>query len=136
MRRMVALAVLCLLAMLCLTQCQLVTDKLTGPDRGREESANRCFRDCTEQYSDSLEAEEELHESNLEKCRGHNGHGDRDRNTGGNVAMGGDRDRHHDRDPVCIVLEQARHEAAVDRIKEGRKQCIAGCHHQGGGTGR
>jgi len=140
MRRMGALVVLCLLATLSLTQCKLVADKLTGLNRGREASANRCFRECAEQYGDSLDAEQELHERNLEKCRGRNGHQDRDRNTGGNVAMDGgrdgDRDRHHDRDPACIVIERARHEAAVERIKEGRKQCMAGCHHQGGGTGR
>ena len=136
-RRMGALAAVCLLAILC-TQCQLVTDKLTGPDRGRQESSSRCFRDCAEQYGDSLEAENELHERNLEKCRDRDGDRDRDRN----IAMGSDggrdrdRERHHDRDPACIAIEKARHEAAVERIREGRKQCQADCHHQGGGSGR
>jgi hypothetical protein len=137
-----ALVVLCLLAILGLTQCKVVTDKLTAPDRGRETSANRCIKACNEQYADSLEAEEELHEKNLKKCKGRGGDDDRDRNTGGTVAMdgAGDGDRHRDRrpdrDPACVALEQARHEAAVARIEAGRSQCIASCHHQGGGTGR
>jgi hypothetical protein len=136
----IVLAASCLLAMLGLTQCKMVPDTVVGPNRGRSGPAGTCFRDCADQYSDSLKAEGKLHKDNLKDCKRGGGGGDRDdddnRIDGGfNGRHGRGRgDNHRDRD--CINEENDRHEAAVERILEGLRQCQAGCHHQGGGTGR
>ena len=136
----IVLAASCLIAILGLSQCKMVPDTVVGPNRGRSGPPGSCFRQCADQYQDSLRAEQELHKDNIKDCkRGGGGDGDRgdDSNYDGTAKQGrgnGRGDHHRDRD--CIREENARHEAAVERINEGRRQCQAGCHHQGGGTGR
>ena len=143
-RRGVAIGLLALglVAMLGLTQCKMVPDTVVGPDRGRSGSAGSCFNQCAQQYKDSLKAENELHKDNLKECkRRGGGGGDDDRNDDdatfgdGSLRQGNRRGDHH-RDRDCINEENARHQAAIERILEGKRQCQANCHHQGGGTGR
>ena len=140
---LIALAVLSLMALLGLSRCQYGPDRVTGIDRGGQTPASRCVRECTERFEDSLEAENKLHKKNLRKCRGR----DDDDDGADVIQAGGDdpsnsvgglrgRRERHGRDRECFELERARHEAAIQRIKEGLRQCIGGCHHQGGGTGR
>lgn len=38
-------------------------------------------------------------------------------------------------DSACVRAEALRHCAELKRIEEERKQCIANCHNQGGGSG-
>ena len=137
------LAALCLIAMFTITRCKYGPDKVSGVDLQSNRSAtSSCMHDCEEQFEDSLKAENKLHKKNLRKCKGGHGDGDGDDDdlkTGGGPGLsgvtGGDRDRRR-ADSACIAEELARHKAAVARIKEGERQCIASCHHQGGGSGR
>jgi hypothetical protein len=138
----IVLAASCLLAMLALTQCKMVPDTVVGPNHGRGSGAGSCFQQCAEQYRDSLKAENELHKDNLRACKGRGGGGDDDRDDDddqtygdGSLRQGNRRGDHH-RDRDCINAENARHQAAIERIAEGRRQCQANCHHQGGGSGR
>ena len=112
-RRGSALAVLGVVlaaaAMLSLSQCRSVDERLTGVamDKGHPD---KCFQECNKDFDKGMKEEDKLHDKNVKACR---------------------------RDPVCLALEQARHDAAVDQLKVGLRQCEQGCHHQGrGGGGR
>jgi len=109
-RRSAALAALVALsavALVGLNQCIPVSDSVTGISQGQA-SAGSCISGCAHQYNDSLGVESDLHVGNVHACAG---------------------------DTICLALEEARHEAAVDRILNGRTQCMDGCHHQGAGNG-
>ncbi len=134
---LLALAVVCVLAVIGISQCKYGPDKVTGVNRGKQSNpASNCIRQCTDQYGDSLEAENKLHKNNLKAC----GAGDDDDDDGAVLmnpaASNGGGDDEGQGDPACIAAEKARHKAALDRIKAGQKACIDGCHHQGGGSGR
>jgi hypothetical protein len=110
MRRIAALlglAALSAVALVGLTRCNYVSDRVTAPRA--EQAAQNCISGCAHQYNDSLRVESDLHVANVHACAD---------------------------DPVCLALEDARHDAAVDRIQEGRKACMENCHHQGGGNSR
>jgi hypothetical protein len=110
MRRIVALlslAALSAVALVGLTRCNYVSDRVTAPRA--EQAAQNCISDCAHQYNDSLRVESDLHVANVHACAG---------------------------DSVCLALEDARHEAAVERIQHGRQACMDNCHHQGGGNSR
>ena len=91
-----------------LTQCNRVTDGLTGTRVAEPEESSNCVKVCARAFRDSARVEDALHESNEDAC--------------------GD-------NRTCERLEEARHEAAERRIKRGRKDCQNHCHHQGGGHG-
>lgn len=137
----IGLVASCLVAMLGLTQCKMVPDTVVGPNRGRSGNAGSCLNQCADQYKDAIKAEEKLHKDNLKECKRRGGGGGDDRNDDdrtlgdGSLRQGNRRGDHH-RDRDCINQENARHEAALERIEEERRQCQANCHHQGGGTGR
>ena len=146
-----ALLVVCVLAMVSLSQCVNVADNLTGVRRGEVDyhggGASSCFRDCQERYKAAVEAEEELHEQNLEEChnsadvadilkgRDHDKKDKKDKNGNGNGH--GDGNGHgHGKDRECIQQEKERHREALEQIRQDRRDCQASCHHQGGGSGR
>jgi len=92
-----------------LSQCRAVQDNLTGVSAGLARSGpGNCISQCAKAYADSNRVETELHVENVHACGG---------------------------DPVCEALELARHEAAVQRIVEGRKACMDDCRYQSGGFG-
>lgn len=146
----IALAALSAVTMVGLSQCINVKDNITGVERGavdfRGGGASDCFRECRDRYADSLEAENELHEENMDDCRDAaapaDGWADRGNDSGNGNGGGNDhgrgkgrgKDKHKDRD--CLARERERHQDALDRIRDGRRACQAACHHQGGGSGR
>ncbi len=92
-----------------LSQCKAVQDNLTGVSAGLAKAGpGGCISKCARDYADSNRVEIELHVANVQGCDG---------------------------DPVCEALEEARHEAAVDRIVAGRENCFNECRYQSGGTG-
>lgn len=92
-----------------LSQCRAVQDNLTGVSAGLARGGpGSCISQCANAYADSNRAESEIHVQNVQACGG---------------------------DPVCEALEEARHEAAVYRISEGRKACMDECRYQSGGFG-
>jgi hypothetical protein len=110
-QRMVMRAVLLLAlaaATVALTQCQMVTDKLTGVQASVFKRKNDCIKDCA---SDRKEAERK--EKKLNK--------DLERACGGNAA--------------CLSEEKARHDAALAAIDAAYRDCINRCHSQGGDDG-
>jgi len=97
---------------LMLSQCRMIGDNVTGPADGLSASASNrtasCIASCSRAYADSNRVESQLHTDNMQACGS---------------------------DVVCKAAEDARHDAAVIRIDEGRVACQNACHHQGGGTG-
>jgi hypothetical protein len=108
----IALAILCAVALLGLAHCTMTADKVTGVATEMNKSQpNRgsCVSDCAHAANDARKAEKDLHKENLDDCNGNQ---------------------------ACINAENARHDAAEDRIEDDRKHCMDNCHHQGGGHGR
>lgn len=93
-----------------LTQCVQVTDPISGATVATfaKEKTGKCFEQCAKKFSRALEAEEDLYKANKKACN------------------------HSD---VCLALERARHDQAVDQIKADFKSCRQNCHHQGHGDG-
>jgi len=87
--------------------CRSVTDNVLTSRRGAEETAN-CISACAHAANEQIRAESDLHVSHVHACDG---------------------------DSVCLAQEDARHQAAVNTIQDGRKACQDGCRHQGGGSG-
>ena len=112
----IVLAILCGVAVVALSQCKMTADKVTGVEvtttenhsEKARENRGECVSKCAHRAKDALDDEKELHEDNVEDCKGR---------------------------PACLDAENARHQAAVDKIQDDRKHCIDGCHHQGGGHG-
>lgn len=91
------------------SQCRMVTDSVTGPRGGAGlASGASCIQACADAAKAAMDAEQAIHQTNQKAC--------------GN-------------DSACKNAEAARHQAAVAAITEQRRQCQAGCHHQGGGQG-
>jgi hypothetical protein len=114
----IVLAVLCVVSLVALTQCTMTADKVTGVDVGsgltdseksKPKTTGNCVSECAHSANDLMKAEQDLHKANNQAC--------------GN-------------DPTCKANENARHDAAVAAIQEGRQHCMDDCHHQGGGHAR
>ena len=93
---------------LALSQCRQVGDSLTGVRLTRGNNNAQCIAECSRAYNDSIRVESSLHNQNVHA-------------RGGNAQ--------------CLAQEEARHQAAVERIQAGRRACYDDCHHQGGGSG-
>jgi hypothetical protein len=92
-----------------LTQCRMVGDRLTGVEvdsfRGRP---TECSKACRRALEDALEEEYRLYFANLRACN---------------------------RNKECLKAEFERHLRRLAEIWKEYEDCLAGCHHQGGGTG-
>lgn len=109
----IALLVVAAAAMtLLLSQCRMVSDAIVAPGGvgtlAQQPKPKDCMRDCQDAFKAAQDAEQALHKTNVNACND---------------------------DPVCLANEEARHEAAMAQISVDRKNCLDGCHHQGGGTG-
>lgn len=101
------LAALLVLALFTLSRCRLVNDRLTGIDLAlSRKAAVNCIVECQQAANQEIRTESVLHVSRVKAC-------------------GGDAD--------CLGAEQLRHQGAVHDIQARRKECVGGCHHQGGG---
>ena len=108
LRNAILIVTLSILGGLLLTQCRSVTDSVFGRSATAAKAEN-CMNDCAKAGVAATQAENALHQANVQAC-------------GGNI--------------TCLQAEEARHEAAKAAITEARKRCQAGCHDQGGGKGR
>lgn len=101
-----------LAATLSLSQCRMVEDNITGPKSeilaSSSERSRNCFDRCKRTYARRLADEIVRHRRELRMCRA---------------------------DRKCISAENARYGAALLALAEEKRQCLANCHHQGGGTG-
>lgn len=92
-----------------LTQCVQVTDPITGSTAAQfANSTSNCLTSCANTYTAGVMAQTTLHNSNVLTCKG---------------------------DPVCLALENARFQQAMNQLMTAFTNCRNGCHHQGGGTG-
>ena len=91
-----------------LTHCRMVADRLTGVEVSPFKRSKACLEKCEGQFQDQQEAEKRLHKLIVKSC---------------------------DEDPICLKQEAKRHEDAMKAITQARRDCVAGCHHQGGGHG-
>ncbi len=140
--RLLSLAAFILLAT-SITQCRMVTDRLVRVE-AQDLSAGSCIKACARAAKEAIEDENELHKDRLEAC------GDGDEDDGSDDIRGAgtfrrdkpddkgkpdkrDKKNKHD---ACVAAEAARHKAALKAIEDRRQDCMNGCHHQGGGTGR
>lgn len=92
---------------LALTQCRMVGDQLTGVRVDSFKRKSDCVKDCKDAYKDARKAENTVHASNMNACRG---------------------------DSACQAAEAARHGAALQAIEAAYADCLYDCHLQGGGT--
>lgn len=128
------------------------------------EGPNACIRACVAAANEAREDENERHREALRDCPGGRGGDDDDdddltgadpfkrkgENNGKNDKDKKDKNDKNDRDKkdrpdhgggderrnnACIEAENERHKAALKAIEEQRRDCINGCHHQGGGVG-
>jgi hypothetical protein len=97
-------------AVLGLTQCRLVADRITGVDaqllHGR--SARTCLRDCERERRSEIREEERRHRARIRQCR---------------------------TDISCLEDENERHQNQLADIEREYQECLEDCHHQGGGSG-
>lgn len=94
---------------LTLTQCRMVGDRLTGVEVApRHNEPSECVKACRKALADALEAEYRLHVANLRACN---------------------------RNRACIKAEFEAHLRRLEQIAKDYKNCVGGCHSQGGGTG-
>ena len=107
-RNTVLVLTLSVMGGLLLTQCRSVTDNVFGRSTSAAKAEN-CMNDCAKAAVAATQAENDLHQANIQACNG---------------------------DPTCIANENARHDAAKNAINDARKACQASCHDQGGGQGR
>jgi hypothetical protein len=107
-RNAILVVTLSILGGLLLTQCRSVTDNVFGRNTAAAKAEN-CMNDCAKAGVTATQAENVLHQANVQACNG---------------------------DLACLASEEARHDAAKNAIDDARKRCQAGCHDQGGGQGR
>jgi len=107
-RNIILVLTLSILGGLLLTQCRSVTDNVFGRNTSST-AAQNCMNDCAKAGVAATQAENDLHQANVQACNG---------------------------DPTCLAAEDARHDAAKSAIDDARKRCQANCHSQGGGQGR
>lgn len=107
---LILLAVVVIATGFAVSQCRMVSDRLTGLDvSALKASPENCIARCAVAYADSNRAESQLHVAEVRACAD---------------------------DSLCLALEEMRHEAAVARIQAGRQACKDDCYHEGAGGGR
>ena len=95
-----------------LSQCTQVSEHMTGVGFGGTNPA-QCVKQCNDQASQEVQAEQDLHQANIDQCQA--------------LPEGPDRD-------TCLSTEEQRHEAAMDAINGRKTDCINSCHRQGSGS--
>ena len=96
-------------ALLGLTQCRMIGDRLTGVDASLlRRSPVDCIQAC-EQFRDiAVFQESQFHRAKIRACR---------------------------MDVECLEDENQRHTNRLADIETEYQACLTGCHHQGGGSG-
>ena len=91
--------------------CTLVNDSLTGVGLEKA-SPSACIKSCVNDSDAQLKAEIDRHQAAIRACQSapSSDHG------------------------ACIRAEAAAHQSAMDRIANGRRDCMNNCHRQGSGS--
>jgi hypothetical protein len=91
--------------------CTLVNDSLTGVKLDRA-TPSLCINSCVKDSDGQLKAEIDRHQAAIAACQ---------------ASPPQERG-------ACMRAEAAQHQAAMDRIAQGRHDCMNNCHRQGGGS--
>jgi len=102
-----ALAVILAFTSLTLSQCRMVTDRVTGVQPLHHRPVD-CIERCRDIYRISIIIENAIHRIKVQLCHG---------------------------GAACLAAEEARHQAALAKIEQNRINCLQDCHDQGGGDG-
>ena len=96
-------------AALTLSQCKLVDERLTGVQSPLQHDALGCIKQCNTDANNAIRAESARHVAAVKACEGNE---------------------------TCLALEEATHEANVEKIQAARQECHDNCHKPGsGGSG-
>ena len=91
--------------------CTMVGDHLTGVSVDKA-GPSGCIQFCSKSSSDQVRAEAETHQAAIRGCQ---------------ALASSERG-------ACMEAEASRHAAAMVQINAGRRECMNGCHRQGGGS--
>lgn len=94
-----------------LAGCTMVGDSLNGV-RLKADGPTSCVKECNDFYKVEFDAEQKLHDSNVEACQ---------------VLEQPDKG-------ACLETESARHAAAMMALGEAKVECQNNCHRQGSGS--
>jgi hypothetical protein len=91
--------------------CTLVGDSLTGVSLDHA-GPSACIRACVQNSDDQVKAEADRHQAAIRACQASasSDHG------------------------ACMRAEAAQHQAVMERISSGRRDCMNDCHRQGSGS--
>jgi len=105
------LLVVVIAALAAVIGCTLVSDSLTGVKLDRA-APSFCISSCVKDSDAQLKAEIDRHLAAVAACQ---------------ASPPQERG-------ACMRAEAAQHQAAMDRIAQGRRDCMNNCHRQGGGS--
>jgi len=106
----IVLPVLAVIAALAVIGCNLVNDSLTGV-RLDKASPSACIKSCVNDWDGQLKAEIDRHQAAIRACQSSSkDHG------------------------ACERAEAAQHQSEMERISNGRRDCMNNCHRQGSGS--
>jgi hypothetical protein len=108
---LIALAATLGLAVLALTQCKMVTDRVTGLTMtpGRLSARSSCVKGCSEQFENAFREEVSRHQAALRECGS---------------------------DQSCRTNENERYMLAIAQLNDARRDCKKNCYNEGGGDSR
>ncbi|TMQ71641.1 MAG: hypothetical protein E6K80_04905 [Candidatus Eisenbacteria bacterium] len=99
------------IALTAVVGCTMIGDSMTGV-RLKADGATGCIKDCNDTYKAAFDAEQKLHDANIEACQ---------------ALSQPDK-------ATCLDDEAARHEAAMTALSAAKTDCQNDCHRQGSGT--
>jgi len=109
--QLLALTALLGMALIALSQCRNVSDKITGVDLSAPATLSgrsACTHKCNDQYKAAQNSEKARHQQALKAC-------------------GNNKD--------CRQSESQKHQEMQRQIQEDKKQCKKGCYNEGSGHG-
>ena len=98
-------------ALVAVIGCNLVGDALTGVQLNKA-TPNLCIRSCVNDSDSQLKTEIDRHLAAIAACQ---------------ASPPNERG-------ACLRAEAAQHQAAMERISTGRRDCMNNCHRQGSGS--
>src|SRR5262245_43949371 len=119
-----ALATLLGIVSLTLSQCTLVGDNLTGVDLSKGRPTT-CIKQCNDFYKLLYDQEQKAHDQYKLLCDA----------IDCNTLPPGDQQACIAQRQACQQSEEARHNAAILELNQGKVDCQNNCHHQGTGSG-
>ena len=100
-----------IVALAAVVGCTMVGDALTGVSVDRR-NPSHCLKECVETFDEQVRREVVRHRAEIVACHA----------------------LPESQREACEAAEAARHQAAMERIAAGRRECMNDCHRQGTGS--